>query len=64
LVHLNREWRTPAGSADQWPEYGKAEQRNRPGIIRIGEETFRLLVNAGSVRKVTIHPAPWNDEKY
>ena len=27
---------------------------------RISEETFRILVNAGSVRKVTIQPAPWN----
>ncbi len=27
---------------------------------RISEDTFRILVNAGSVRKVTIQPAPWN----
>ncbi|MBU2767791.1 hypothetical protein A4U49_13675 [Acidithiobacillus ferrivorans] len=27
---------------------------------RITEETFRILVNAGSVRKITIQPAPWN----
>ena len=26
----------------------------------ISEETFRILVNAGSVRKVTIQPVPWN----
>lgn len=26
----------------------------------ITEETFRILVNAGSVRKVTIQLAPWN----
>ena len=27
---------------------------------RISEETFRILVNAGSVRKITLQPAPWN----
>ena len=27
---------------------------------QIAEETFRILVNAGSVRNVTIQPAPWN----
>ncbi|MHB1321878.1 MAG: hypothetical protein ACYCY0_09995 [Acidithiobacillus ferrivorans] len=27
---------------------------------QIAEETFRILVNAGSVRKVTIQPASWN----
>ena len=27
---------------------------------RISEDTFRILINAGSVRKVTIQPAPWN----
>jgi hypothetical protein len=27
---------------------------------RITEETFRILVNAGSVRKITLQPAPWN----
>ena len=30
---------------------------------RISEETFRILVNAGSVRKVTIQPAPWNGKE-
>ena len=27
---------------------------------RISEETFRILVNAGSVRKITLQLAPWN----
>ena len=27
---------------------------------RISEDTFRILINAGSVRKVTIQPSPWN----
>ena len=27
---------------------------------RISEETFRILVNAGSVCKITLQPAPWN----
>lgn len=27
---------------------------------RITEETLRILINAGSVRKITIQPAPWN----
>ncbi|MBU2845508.1 hypothetical protein HF923_06640 [Acidithiobacillus ferriphilus] len=27
---------------------------------RITEETFRILVNAGSVRKISLQPAPWN----
>lgn len=27
---------------------------------RIAEKTFRILINAGSVRKITIQPAPWN----
>ncbi|WP_223306954.1 hypothetical protein [Acidithiobacillus ferrivorans] len=27
---------------------------------RVSEDTFPILVNAGSVRKVTIQPAPWN----
>ncbi len=30
---------------------------------RISEDTFRILVNAGSVRKVTIQPAPWNGKE-
>jgi hypothetical protein len=30
---------------------------------RITEETFRILVNAGSVRKVTIQSAPWNGKE-
>ena len=34
--------------------------KSRPSMQRITEETFRILVNAGSVRKVTIQPAPWN----
>jgi hypothetical protein len=29
-------------------------------VQRVSEDTFRILVNAGSVRKVTIQPAPWN----
>jgi hypothetical protein len=29
-------------------------------VQRISEETFRILVNAGSVRKITLQPAPWN----
>jgi len=29
-------------------------------VQRISEDTFRILVHAGSVRKVTIQPAPWN----
>ena len=30
---------------------------------RISEETFRILVNAGSVRKITLQPAPWNGKE-
>ncbi|MHB8201982.1 MAG: hypothetical protein ACYDD9_14360 [Acidithiobacillus sp.] len=30
---------------------------------RITEETFRILVNAGSVRKITFQPAPWNGKE-
>ena len=30
---------------------------------RITEETFRILVNAGSVRKITLQPAPWNGKE-
>ena len=30
---------------------------------RISEDTFRILINAGSVRKVTIQPAPWNGKE-
>ena len=30
---------------------------------RIPEETFRILVHAGSVRKITIQPAPWNGKE-
>ncbi|MBN6741819.1 hypothetical protein JKG47_15010 [Acidithiobacillus sp. MC6.1] len=27
---------------------------------RIDEEMFRILIRAGSVRRVTVEPAPWN----
>ena len=27
---------------------------------RINEEMFRILIRAGSVRRVTVEPAPWN----
>ena len=30
---------------------------------RISEETFRILVHAGSVRKITIQPASWNGKE-
>ncbi|MHB0872244.1 MAG: hypothetical protein ACYCQH_10995 [Acidithiobacillus ferrooxidans] len=30
---------------------------------RISEETFRILVNAGSVRKITLQPALWNSKE-
>ena len=35
-------------------------QKVSPSMQHLSEETFRILVNAGSVRKVTIQPAPWN----
>jgi hypothetical protein len=35
-------------------------QKVSPSMQHITEETFRILVTAGSVRKVTIQPAPWN----
>ena len=35
-------------------------QKVSPSMQHIREERFRILVNAGSVRKVTIHLAPWN----
>ncbi|MBU2753435.1 hypothetical protein HFU84_01745 [Acidithiobacillus sp. CV18-2] len=27
---------------------------------RIDEEMFKILIRAGSVRRVTVEPAPWN----
>jgi hypothetical protein len=35
-------------------------QKVSPSMQRITEETFRILVNAGSVRKITIQRSPWN----
>ena len=35
-------------------------QKVSPSMQHLSEETFRILVNAGSVRKVTIQLAPWN----
>ena len=35
-------------------------QKVSSSMQHITEETFRILVNAGSVRKVTIQLAPWN----
>jgi hypothetical protein len=38
-------------------------QKVSPFMQRITEETFRILVNAGSVRKITLQPAPWNGKE-
>ena len=56
----------PQVGSDQRRERGYTfdvshQQKAGHHVQRISEETFRiLLVNAGSVRKVTIQSAPWN----